>query len=469
MLHHRSKMADNVAEGGTAEPEQQPAAFGLAVTLAVGAVVLLVMMVCNVGRSSSKAQPVEEEEPEKSNSKKKTSQSKKPKSSQGKQSKKSNQSSFTHPYLSCTLKSHADTVVDVDFSINGKYLASAAEDRTVRIWSVKEFKDREHKSLRGNVEYDSATRVKFSPDSRAFVVSLANGNTLRIFKLGKKEDGSGNSIIPNPEDFPKKHSTDIINIGIASNGKFMMTASNDTTILLWDLKGEILSTINTNQMHNNYCAVSPCGRFVGSCGFTPDVKIWEVTFTKSGEFKEVVRAMELKGHKASVYHFAFSIDSTRMATISKDGTWKVWDTNVEYAKNQDPYLLHTGQFDHSGPAKIALAPDGLSFAVASGYDVTLYDTMSWEKEETFRDIHTLPVSTLAFSPSSKYLVTCGDRHIRVFHNVAGYKAIIADMEDKKRKSSTSQAMKERLDVMIKEYTETLNTILDIKDKEQEKK
>lgn len=43
-------------------------------------------------------------------------------------------------------------------------------------------------------------------------------------------------------------------------GKFIMSASNDTTILIWDLKGEVLTTINTNQMNNAYATVSPCGR-----------------------------------------------------------------------------------------------------------------------------------------------------------------------------------------------------------------
>lgn len=39
-----------------------------------------------------------------------------------------------------------------------------------------------------------------------------------------------------------------------------MTASSDTTILIWNLKGEVLASINTNQMNNAYAAVSPCGR-----------------------------------------------------------------------------------------------------------------------------------------------------------------------------------------------------------------
>lgn len=62
-------------------------------------------------------------------------------------------------------------------------------------------------------------------------------------------------------------------------------------------------------------------------GFAPDVKVWEVQFSKSGEFKQVVRAFELAGHTSGVYDFAFSSDSGKMATVSKDSTWKVFNTN----------------------------------------------------------------------------------------------------------------------------------------------
>lgn len=47
-------------------------------------------------------------------------------------------------------------------------------------------------------------------------------------------------------------------------GKFIMTASVDTTIIIWDLKGEVLASINTNQMTNSHAAISPCGRSVST-------------------------------------------------------------------------------------------------------------------------------------------------------------------------------------------------------------
>lgn len=45
------------------------------------------------------------------------------------------------------------------------------------------------------------------------------------------------------------------------------------------------------------------------------MKLWVVEFTKTDEFKQVSRAMELKGHSAGVFHFSFSADSTRLELI----------------------------------------------------------------------------------------------------------------------------------------------------------
>lgn len=145
------------------------------------------------------------------------------------------------------------------------------------------------------------------PSLRAFVVWLANGETIQVFRMTKKDDGSF-AYVAVPEEFPKQHKAPVINIGVADTGtpsgahrggcpvlpsglstlkvhtawpptcrqlqqhgqvpdsslscpgKFIMTASSDTTILIWDLRGEVLASINTNQMNNAFASVSPCGR-----------------------------------------------------------------------------------------------------------------------------------------------------------------------------------------------------------------
>ncbi|XP_069800880.1 transducin beta-like protein 2 [Dendropsophus ebraccatus] len=361
--------------------------------------------------------------------------------------------SFSHPLLASALKAHSGNITCLDFSSNGKYLASCSDDRTVRIWSTKDFLEREHRCMRANVELDHATHVRFSPNGRAFIVFLAYGDTIRVFKMNKKDEAFVFSVAQ--EDFPKRHKATVINIGIADTGKFIMSASNDTTILIWNLKGDVLATINTNQVSNAYASVSPCGRFVASCGFTPDVKVWEVCFGKSGEFREVARAFELKGHSAGVCGFAFSNDSSRMATVSKDGTWKLWKTDVEYKKQQDPYLLFTGKWSGQEPCRIALSPDGRIVAIASVCDITVYNAQTGEIEEEFKSVHGDVISDLAFDISNKFLVSTGDRAIRVFHNSAGYRAAIADMKEMLRKT-TNKGTKERLQQQIKNAEKALD-------------
>lgn len=429
----------------------------LAISFVIGALILLVAIAVNKTKAEIPQQEEVKTESSLDESVAKPAPSKKQKGQQRQRKERIQQHTFTHPLLASSLKSHNSSVTCIDFSSNGKYLASCADDRTVRIWSTKDFTDREHRCLRANVEFDHATLVRFSPDSRAFITWLANGDTIRIFKMTKKEDGSFN-FKANPEDFPQRHKASVINIGIAETGKFIMSASSDTTILVWDLKGEVLASINTNQMTNSYAAVSPCGRFIAACGFTPDVKVWEVCFAKSGEFKEVVRAFDLKGHSAGVHSFAFSNDSRRMATVSKDGTWKLWDTDVEYKKQQDPYLLRTVPCKSSECSRIALSPDARVVAISSGCDIAMYSAATGELEEEFLAVHSEEISDLKFDINSRFLVSSGDRAIRVFHNSTGYRAAIQDMEAMLKKAS-NEGMRQRLQQQIQEAKNSLDTVL----------
>lgn len=360
------------------------------------------------------------------------------------------------------LKGHTGDVFDLEFSLNGKYMASTSQDRTVRLWSVKDFKEKEHKYVRANVDFDHGTKVNFSPDTRAFITALANGNTIRVFKVNKKKDGSGASIT-GEFDFPVKHSAEIINIAVASSGKFIMSCSSDTTIILWNLKGEVLSIIDTRQMNNSFASISPCGKLVASAGFTPDVKLWAVEFTKSDEFKQVSRAMELKGHTAGVYHFSFSADSKRMATVSKDGTWKIWDIDVEYTKKQDPHLLITGIYDASfgvyNNMLISMSPDAYVTAVAMGRSVGIFNTENGNLEELLEEVHGDDITAIAWHPSSRYLATAGgaDRQIRVWHNAAGIKVQIEDLEGRINRAR-NENVKERLEQQVLEARASLDKL-----------
>ncbi|ENN77708.1 hypothetical protein D910_03793 [Dendroctonus ponderosae] len=139
-----------------------------------------------------------------------------------------------------------------------------ARNRTVFIWDTKELVNKDRKSLRVNIDFDYATHVKWSPDCKAFVIHKFNENCLEVYKVDKKKDGwlTASKAVT----FPKGHETDVIGMGIASNGKFIMTCSNKTDMIIWDLKGEKLVKLDTFLM-STFCAkISPCGRFVVASG-----------------------------------------------------------------------------------------------------------------------------------------------------------------------------------------------------------
>jgi len=433
-----------------------------ALTAALGAVLALVFILVQIFGKQF-AQKKDQEVP-KTNGHVVSQPKEEPKESKKKQPKRQNvkaekpkQDTFSHHLLLTNLKGQSGEILSMDLSPNGKYLATSSLDRTVFIWQTKQFESKDVRSVRANVELDHGTHIKFSPDSKAFVLSLSYDNGLRIFRLGRKDDGSLGNVSANPDnDFKTKQTEgkgDIIAMDVSSTGKFILTVHNDIHLLLWDLKGNVIATINTNQMFNKFGAISACGRYVASCGFTPDVKVWEVQFNKTGDFIGVNRAFELKGHSAGVLHFSFSSDSTKMASVSKDGTWKLWNVGVEWQKGQDPKCIQTGKahlyLSDPSVTLCALAPDGRSLAIASQSNLTLYQAASGQEEAQFTDVHS-SVAGLCIDSSNRFILTCGDRIVRVFHNVAGYKGTITENKEKIINNRGGKLVEERLKKEIEE-------------------
>lgn len=97
----------------------------------------------------------------------------------------------------------------------------------------------------------------------------------------------------------------------------------------------------------------------------------------------------------------------RMATGSKDGTWKFWNTDgqgysmvtadtinshsllyvVLYKLNEDPNLLKTGEIPESGSTMVALAPDSRVVAVAVNFSMFIFSSSSGEMMEKLIDVH----------------------------------------------------------------------------------
>ncbi|XP_040583285.1 transducin beta-like protein 2 [Lepeophtheirus salmonis] len=372
---------------------------------------------------------------------------------------------FSHPWLLTNLKGHSGRVMDLSISSNGKYIASTSEDRSVLIWFFKDLTSKEHKTWRGNVDFDHGIKVSWSPDSKAFIVHKASANKVEVYKMNKKEPGGGPpQILAAPIDFEPLQ-FDLIALQFSSNGKYIMTCTDKSTLIIWSLKGDKYAEIETYHMNINYCAkISTCGRFVGTSGFTPDVEIYEVKFTKTGEFVKIERAFSLTGHNSGVFAFDFNADSTKMVTVSKDGKIRLFDTNIEYSKGQDPTLLVSRPIDcvsemtHLGGALISLSPDSRSVALAFGKELRFFSGSDLKPLGIIERVHSASITNISFDAESKYLITSGDKHLRVFHNIPGMRETIRDFECKVKEANT-QAKKELLEKQINEARASLKRVL----------
>lgn len=69
-------------------------------------------------------------------------------------------------------------------------------DGSVLLWDVRDLGQKEHKSLRVNLEFDHASHVFWTPDSKAFLVHTVKENHIVAYKIERKKDGTIGAAAP---------------------------------------------------------------------------------------------------------------------------------------------------------------------------------------------------------------------------------------------------------------------------------
>ncbi|XP_077289312.1 transducin beta-like protein 2 isoform X7 [Arctopsyche grandis] len=329
---------------------------------------------------------------------------------------KSVKNNFNHPFLATNLMGHTGKILGMDCSSDGKYLVTCAEDRTVFFWDIKDIQGKGRKSVRVNIEFDHGTHIAWSPDDKAFIIHKYLENCIEVYKIEKKKDGLP-CTTTKAITFEKMHLEETVGFGIACNGRFMMSCSTKNDIIIWSLKGEQLARIDTYTMTTMKAKISPCARYVAASGFVPDVKVWEIVFDKTGKFKHVARAFELTGHNSGVYDFAFDAGTSHMATVSKDGTWKLFYTKVDYVRGEMVQLINTGTYTQgSSPSIISLSPKADLLIIGTGNSLEILKAQSGDVIETIDDAFADDVTNIRFDLLGKLLLVSGDNKVRIFNN-----------------------------------------------------
>jgi WD40 repeat protein/tRNA A-37 threonylcarbamoyl transferase component Bud32 len=367
------------------------------------------------------------------------------------------------------LRGHTQTVDDVLFSPDGRYLLTTSDDATIRLWDMKHGGSR---ILTGHT--DEVWRLTFSPDGRTFATA-SKDRTTRIWNL---ETGESRAFAgyPGPVD----------SVAFTPDGQHLaVTNRGDSLVRIWNVASGVLEkTLETGLSPLSILTISPDGRYAlvhelqGSRAQILDLKggpshtlehdgtVKAIAFSPRGDLAvtggldETVRAWDPRTGKGRILgqrlggisYIAFSRDGRHLATGTSEGQLRLWSMDTgksdllgshegrinEILFSRDGRLIATSSDDRSarlwelatGHSRVLRGHQGATYSMDFSVDdqwlaVGSYDStarMYAVKAEPNRLLAKTPVAlnTLVASPSGKHLATKGaDGVLRLFEAATG--------------------------------------------------
>ena len=296
-------------------------------------------------------------------------------------------------------------VSDVAFSPNGKLLASADADGTVRLWNPATGEAVGAPLQTGSGSQGGVSAVAFSPDGKLLASADGDG-TMRLWN-----PATGRQVgapIPVTNALNGVHG-----VAFSRGGTLLASAVGDGTVRLWDpaTRRLIGAPIQTGT-GTGAVAFSPGGTLLAIGSGDGTVRQWNPA-TGQPASPPIQTGSGPYGGVATV---AFSPDGTLLASGDSDGTVRLWNP----ATRRPVAILHATSA-RSGGAVVAFSPDGKRLAAGGGDNmVRLWNPATGRLVATLHASAYYGARAVAFSHNGKLLASAGgDGTVRLWNPATG--------------------------------------------------
>ena len=318
------------------------------------------------------------------------------------------------------LSSHDASVMSVDFSSDGRLLASGSQDNTIKIWGLnrspqpplrrgalspqsplrrgaryRKIKPPFLRGARGDLNVDKYEKTQliqtliahkedvfsviFSPDNQ-FIIAGSIDNTVSLWRYN-----SATGLFTNRPVVTISEPESLWAIALNPVNNIIATANENGKVKFWTKKGKLIKTIAAHDDKIWSLNFSTDGKYLASASADNTIKIWD----SQGRFLKTV-----SGHKDEILSVNFSPDSKYIVSGSKDETVKLWDLTGK--------LLHKFVGHNQEVSDVGFSPDGKLIASASADKTVIWDVASKKARHIENASRAIEVK---FSPDGKTLAT----------------------------------------------------------------